>query len=82
MLKSTNNCLLPTVARPNIVLLWCRPTGGQKFGGMDRGDHKTQGGQQLTLELYASATDGDRDSSAVCHRTARKCAGGLDCWRD
>jgi hypothetical protein len=57
-----------------------RPVGKSLVGWV-AGTTKTKTRQQLTLELYASAADGDRDSSAACHRTVRKCAGGLDCWK-
>jgi hypothetical protein len=83
MLESTNNCLSLPVARRNIVLWWYKPAGRQKFGGMARGTPKRRRrGRQLTLELYASAADGDRDSIAACHLAARRYAGELDCWRD
>jgi hypothetical protein len=67
-MRSTNNSLQRSAARSNILLLWCKPTGRQKFGGMSRGTTKTRRGQ-LTLELCASAADGGRGSSVACHRT-------------
>ena len=70
MLNSTNDCLSLPVARRNIVLLWCKPAGRQKFGGMARGTPKRdEAGNSLSNFMHLQRMEiGTRLRRAIWQR--------------